>query len=83
VRRFLTWVRVNSQHHLLRAAQADVARRAGYQPPPRTGSFFWTRLFPPVYRATPWAVRKRVMAAMPGSHRRSWPTQTPPAGPAV
>jgi hypothetical protein len=47
------------------------------------GSLFWTRIFVPAYRLMPWPVRRRFMAAMPGSHRRHWPPPSRPAGPAV
>jgi hypothetical protein len=77
------WLRENAQHHLLRDAQARVARAHGVTPPPPAGSFFWTKVFIPVYRLTPWAIRRRVMAALPGSHRKDWPKPTHPAGPAV
>jgi hypothetical protein len=80
---FFGWVRENAQQHLLRDAQARVAQSLGIEPPPRHRSLFWTRVFVPVYRRTPWAVRRRVMVAMPGSHRRAWPSATPPSGPAV
>ena len=78
-----TWVRENAQRYLLRDAQVRVARANGFTPPPVRGSFFWTRIFVPVYRLTPWPVRRRVMAAMPGSHRKHWSKPTKPAGPAV
>jgi hypothetical protein len=81
--RFTRWVRNNAQETLLRDAQARVARAQGLAAPPRHGSFFWTRVFVPVYRLTPWPVRRRFMAAMPGSHRKPWPAPTRPAGPAV
>ncbi|MET9342944.1 hypothetical protein ACWENQ_23905 [Nonomuraea sp. NPDC004354] len=77
------WLRENAQQCLLRDAQARVARAHGTAPPPARGSFFWRRIFVPVYRLTPWPVRRRVLAAMPGSHRRHWPGPTTPAGPAV
>jgi hypothetical protein len=77
------WLRENAQEHLLRDAQARVARRHGLEPPPRGGPLFWTRVFVPVYRLTPWAIRRRFMAAMPGSHRKHWSEPTQPAGPAV
>jgi hypothetical protein len=80
---FTRWVRENAQEHLLRDAQARVARVHGVAPPPIRGSFFWTRVFVPAYRMTPWTVRRRLMAAMPGSHRRHWPQPSRPAGPAV
>jgi hypothetical protein len=77
------WVRENAQNYLLRDAQARVARVHGVAPPPVRGSFFWSRIFVPVYRLTPWPLRRRLMAAMPGSHRKRWPRPTRPAGPAV
>jgi hypothetical protein len=80
---FGTWLRENAQAYLLRDAQVRVARAHGLAPPPVRGSFFWTRIFVPVYRLTPWPVRRRVMTAMPGSHRKHWSTPTRPAGPAV
>jgi hypothetical protein len=77
------WLRENAQMYLLRDAQARVARVHGVPPPPLGGAFFWTRVFIPVYRLTPWAIRRRFMAAMPGSHRKHWSEPTQPAGPAV
>jgi hypothetical protein len=77
------WLRENAEHYLLRDAQGRVARIHGMTPPPVEGSFFWTKIFVPVYRWTPWSVRRKVMAAMPGSHRKHWPKPTQPAGPAV
>lgn len=77
------WVRDNAQHYLLRDAQARVARAQGRPPPPDSGSLFWRRIFVPIYRLTPWPLRRRLMAAMPGSHRKHWPKPTTPAGPAV
>ncbi|HEX2355395.1 MAG TPA: hypothetical protein VHI50_02900 [Micromonosporaceae bacterium] len=80
---FTHWLRENAQQYLLRDAQARVARAHGGTPPPVRGSFFWRRIFVPAYRLLPWALRRRVMAAMPGSHRKQWSRPTPPAGPAV
>jgi hypothetical protein len=80
---FTRWVRENAQHYLLRDAQARVARAQGIAPPPIRGSVFWTRVFVPAYRLTPWAIRRRFMVAMPGSHRKHWPKPTQPQGPAV
>jgi hypothetical protein len=77
------WVRENAQHYLLRDAQARVARVHGVAPPPIRGSFFWSRIFVPTYRILPWPLRRAMMAAMPGSHRKQWPRPTRPAGPAV
>jgi hypothetical protein len=83
MRRLSRWLRVNAEQHLLRDAQARVARSLGYPPPPVHGAFFWTKVFVPLYRLTPWGIRRRVMVAMPGSHRQDWPTSAPPSGPAV
>jgi hypothetical protein len=77
------WLRANAQNYLLRDAQARVARAHGIAPPPARGSFFWTRIFVPVYRLMPWSMRRSLMAAMPGSHRKHWPKPTRPTGPAV
>ncbi|MFF5207274.1 hypothetical protein [Streptosporangium sp. NPDC000396] len=77
------WVRENAQHYLLRDAQARVARAHGRTPPPIRGSVFWRRIFVPIYRLTPWPVRCRLMAVMPGSHRKHWSKPTTPVGPAV
>jgi hypothetical protein len=77
------WVRENAQHHLLRDAQARVSRAQGRALPPVRGSFFWSRIFVPTYRLLPWAARRRLMAAMPGSHRKHWSKPTPPRGPAI
>jgi len=80
---FSAWLRTNAQHYLLQDAHVRVAERYGITVPPATGAWFWTRVFVPVYRAMPWAVRRRVMVAMPGSHRRQWTPQTSPEGPAI
>ncbi len=77
------WLRTNSQHYLLQDSQVRVARRHGIAPPPVTGSWFWTKVFVPVYRAMPWSLRRRVMVAMPGSHRQLWTPDRPPEGPAI
>jgi hypothetical protein len=81
--RFATWLRTNSQHYLLRDSQARIARKYGIAPPDTRGSFFWTKVFVPIYRVLPWGLRSSVMAAMPGSHRKHWAKQAPPAGSAV
>lgn len=71
--RFFRWLRSNSERALLAAAQEDmVAKYRGV----RTGSrapggpaWFWRAVFVPVYRRLPWGLRRRIMQAMPGSHR--------------
>jgi hypothetical protein len=80
---FFRWTRENAQHYLLRDAQARIARSLGVQPPPPAGGFFWKRIFVPLYRLTPWPIRRRFMLAMPGSHRKEWPSSSPPSGPAI
>jgi len=83
---FFAWLRHNSEHYLLIAAQERVAREHGARAPraphgPR--ELFWRRVFVPVYRTLPWPVRHKVMLAMPGSHRRQWAPPPQPRGSAV
>lgn len=82
---FSAWLRENSEHYLLEAAQRDQARRNGVPAPtPKGGgimSFFWRRIFVPVYRLLPWSLRRWIMHLMPGSHRRRWEERGPPARP--
>jgi hypothetical protein len=70
------WLRRNSEHYLIEAAQADMARRYLGRMPDHSGEglvpAFWRRVYVPVYRRIPWAVRRRLIVAMPGSHRRTW-----------
>jgi len=85
--RFARWLRQNSEHYLLIAAQRDVAARYGHPcPRPREGfkGRFFLNLFAPVYRGLPWRFRAFVLHSMPGSHRQSWtPRARRPLGPAV
>ncbi len=78
---FSQWLRANSERHLLEAAQADMARRYLNRPGPvqeaGLGPFFWRRVFVPVYRRLPWELRRSVIQALPGSHRRRWQAQRP------
>ena len=73
---FGEWLRSNSEHYLLEAAQEDMARR--YLDPDRQPSghgrdaFFWRRMFVPVYRRVPWTLRNTIIQLMPGSHRKTW-----------
>jgi hypothetical protein len=70
------WLRRNSERYLVEAAQADMARRyLGHVPgAPESGvaAAFWRRVYVPVYRRIPWPIRRRLITAMPGSHRRPW-----------
>lgn len=77
---FFEWVRSNSEHYLLEAAQRDAARRLGRPAPAgRRGAmaFFWRRVFTPLYRLLPWKLRHLIIRAMPGSHRRGWKGRAP------
>ncbi len=83
---FAQWLRVNSEHFLLIAAQERVAKSQGTNRPRRPQSpreWFWLGVFAPLYRLMPWSLRKRVLRMMPGSHRRNWPAPPHLSGPAV
>jgi hypothetical protein len=71
VSRLFRWLRGNAERHLLLASQEEMARRYLQREGPvgRQG-LFWRRLFVPVYRVLPWGLRRRIMSAMPGSHRQ-------------
>lgn len=85
--RFARWLRVNSEHYLLMAAQRDVATRYGQPCPQAREGFkgwFFLRLFTPTYRRLPWRLRAFVLQSMPGSHRQTWVSRArQPLGPAV
>ncbi|HSS67324.1 MAG TPA: hypothetical protein VLK34_02150 [Nocardioidaceae bacterium] len=72
---FSRWLRSNSEHYLMIAAQQRVAREHDARAPrgPRgLRDFFWLRVFAPTYRLVPWPLRHKIMLAMPGSHRQQW-----------
>ncbi len=74
--RFSQWLRSSSEHYLLIDAQRRMAVRYGAVAPvgPRgLRERFWRQVFVPVYRLLPWGFRRRIIGALPGSHRRSWP----------
>jgi hypothetical protein len=81
---FSAWLRSNSEHFLLEAAQRDMARRHGRPvgAPERRGvmAFLWRWIFVPIYRVLPWRLRRAIMHTMPGSHRRRWGGRAPPRG---
>jgi len=85
--RFTRWLRTNSEHYLLMAAQGDIAARYGRPcARPREGAkgWFFLTVFAPIYRRLPWRFRSFVLQSMPGSHRRTWmPRPRQPLGPAV
>lgn len=73
--RFFLWLRSNAEQALVAAAQEDLLRKyrgpraSDAQRAPGGPNFFWRSIFVPVYRLLPWGVRRRIMQAMPGSHR--------------
>jgi len=79
---FFEWVRSNSERYLLEAAQREMAAKyLGREPPALRESLqemFWRRIFVPIYRRIPWGVRRAIITAMPGSHRREWGGRAPP-----
>jgi hypothetical protein len=83
---FSQWLRRNSEHYLVIAAQDTIARRHDVAGPIHHGGvteFFWLRLFVPIYRVLPWPLRHKIMRSMPGSHRKDWQYPSPPSGPAI
>lgn len=75
------WLRHNSEHYLMEAAQRDVAARHLGRPvplpPAGIEARFWRYVFVPIYRLLPWQLRARVVSLMPGSHRQDWPRRPP------
>jgi hypothetical protein len=83
---FWSWLRSNSEHYLVVASQADIAKRDHLIGPVRHGGpqeFFWLNIFVPAYRLLPWKVRHFVMRSMPGSHRQHWEYPSEASGPAI
>jgi hypothetical protein len=78
---FSRWLRTNSERYLLEKAQADMARRYLGRPGPAGERglvpALWRHLFVPVYRRLPWGLRRSLIRAMPGSHRRAWRPSVP------
>jgi hypothetical protein len=73
---FTKWLRSNSEHYLLQDAQLRMARQLGFNEPQKPHGLknrFWRQVFVPVYRKVPTVIRTRLIAAIPGSHRRDWP----------
>ena len=81
------WLRVNSEHYLLRDSQARLAKAYGLPEipaAPRSPSqLFWSRIFVPAYRVLPWGLRRRAIHLIPGSHRKSWTAQPQRRDPAI
>lgn len=81
---FTRWVRSVSQRELMTAAKTKVARRSGLQArSPEGTDVFWQKVYVPVYYRLPIALRDKVVATMPGSHRRTWHTPAQVSGPAA
>lgn len=77
------WLRQHAEHQLLVFAQDRVGRQYGGarpRPPHRPGELFWQRVFAPAYQRVPWSLRRRVLWAMPGSHRQQWTSWSHPPG---
>ena len=84
---FAQWLRSNSEHYLAIDAQRRVGSRYGARMPEKASSLrehFWMHVFTPAYHLLPWGLRRRVIGALPGSHRRAWPIRSGrPQGPAI
>ena len=84
---FAQWLRSNSEHYLAIDAQQRVGARYGARMPEKARGpreIFWRHVFTPAYRLLPWGLRRRVIGALPGSHRKEWPVRSGrPQGPAV
>jgi len=82
---FARTLRVVSEKHLMVAAEAKVARKYGTTPPrpPKGIDLFWQKIYVPSYYLLPYKLRAKIMALMPGSHRRTWHTPAQVKGPAV
>ncbi|MFN3256377.1 MAG: hypothetical protein ACE37B_11835 [Ilumatobacter sp.] len=73
---FPQWLRSNSEHYLLQDSQARIADRQGIAGPKKPKGMkdrFFRQVFAPIYRRIPWSVRRRLIHALPGSHRQEWP----------
>lgn len=82
--RFTRWVRKVSQQQLLTNAQTQMARTQGRAVArPHGQDVFWQKVYAPVFHRLPLSLRNRVVASMPGSHRRTWQYALPADGPAT
>ena len=85
---FPQWLRSNSEHYLAIDAQRRIGARYGARDagerPAAGGSASGCTCSRRLYRLLPWGLRRRVIGALPGSHRREWPVQSSqPQGPAI
>jgi hypothetical protein len=67
------------------AAERQIAAKYGANPPsePAGLDVFWQKVYAPAYYLMPLKLRNMVIAALPGSHRRTWHTPERVKGPAV
>ena len=82
---FFQWVRQTSEHYLMVDAQDRIGRKLGARrpAPPHGTEIFWRRVYVPVFHLLPQSVRDAMIARMPGSHRKRWPSEPPLRGPVV
>jgi len=83
---FFQWVRQTSERNLMIDAQDRIGRKLGARrpaPPHGAEEIFWRRVYVPVFHRLPQSVRDTMIARMPGSHRKRWPSEPPLRGPAV
>jgi hypothetical protein len=83
---FFQWVRQTSERNLMIDAQDRIGRKQGARrpaPPRGAEEIFWRRVYVPVFHRLPQSVRDTMIARMPGSHRKRWPTEPPLRGPVV
>lgn len=55
------YLRARGERALYEDTQRRLVRRYGGTPPAPEGGFLWSSLFVPVYRALPWAIRRRAV----------------------
>ncbi len=81
---FTRWVRKVSQQQLLVNSQTEMAHKHGLPARrPAGAEIFWQRVYSPVFYRLPIGLRDKVVAAMPGSHRRTWHQPEQASGPAA
>jgi hypothetical protein len=77
-------LRDRAEHHLRLAAMEDMRRRhpgGTAEPYHEPGGLLWRRVFVPLYRRLPWAVKQRAMHALRMTAERSgWTAPSRRAG---
>ncbi|MBI4228436.1 MAG: hypothetical protein HY693_01815 [Deltaproteobacteria bacterium] len=76
---FNQWLRKNAEKYLLEAAADDlIARYPNLCAKPYreegVNTFFWRKIFVPIYTSVPWSIRKKIilLTAYPGWKRPHW-----------